>query len=323
MTTPVTRGLLPPTPDSSARSSLWAHRHRRNRKRLSILIGVVARVVTIATVALVPVLLVALVLRSWSLLSAKPVLELFLGTIWLPTDGQFGFAPFLAASVWVTALSLVIAVPLSILGASYLAEYARPETRDWVKPLVELLAGIPSVVFGLWGLLVIVPAVRYVALHLRVANTTGYSVLAASLVLSIMVTPFLFSLSEEVFRTVPQGAREAALSLGATRWETTRDVVWKQTRRGILAVVVLSFGRAFGETLAVLMVVGNVPKIPLSPLDAGYPLPALIANNFGEMMSVPLYDAALMMAALVLLVIVVLFNVVARLTLWRLERHEG
>jgi phosphate transport system permease protein len=323
MTSPTIREILPSLTESDGKnqaSALYCRLARR--RRVASLVGLSTKVVTVLVVLTVPAFLALLIQRSWPLLSSRPITDLLFGLTWLPSESQFGFLPFLTSSLWVTILSLVISVPISILGASYLSEYIRPEARYWIKALVEILAGIPSVVYGLWGLIVIVPIVRWFASLLNASNTTGYSILSASLVLSVMVVPFLLSLSEEVFRTVPRGTREAALALGATRWEMTRDVVWRQTKRGLLAVIVLSFGRAFGETLAVLMVVGNISQIPLSPFDSGYPLPALIANNFGEMMSIPLYDAALMTAALILFVIMVLFNFGARVLLWSLERRD-
>ena len=136
--------------------------------------------------------------------------------------------------------------------------------------------------------------------------------------LAVMVLPVIISVSEEVIRSVPRGIREASLSLGATRWQTTKHVVLRRARPGILAAIILGFSRAFGETMAVLMVVGNVVQIPKSIFDAAYPLTALIANNYGEMMSVPLYDSALMSAALILLLMVLIFNLLSRLVLVRL-----
>jgi phosphate transport system permease protein len=145
-------------------------------------------------------------------------------------------------------------------------------------------------------------------------------VLAGSIVLAVMVAPFIISVMEEVLRLVPQGLREATLALGVTRWTMVRHVVLRRALPGVLAAVVLGFSRAFGETMAVLMVVGNVPQIPHSVFDAAYPLPALIANNYGEMMSIPLYDAALMGAGLFLLLVVLGFNLLARIILLHLAR---
>jgi len=228
---------------------------------------------------------------------------------------------------------MVIAVPPSILTAIYLAEYASPRLRALTKSLIDLLAGIPSVVYGVWGLLVLVPLIERViapALNgglgfiplFRAKNPTGYGVLAGGFVLAVMVFPIIIAVTMEVLSAVPQGLREACLSLGATRWQTVRHVVLRRALPGVLAAVVLGFSRAFGETMAVLMVVGNVPQVPHSIFDAAYPLTALIANNYGEMMSVPLYEAALMAAALILLLVVLIFNIISRLILVRLAQNE-
>ena len=260
--------------------------------------------------------------KSMPILSTHPLSELFLSSSWHPLLGEFGFYPFIAGTLWVTGLAMILAVPVCLLTAIYLAEYAPKKVRAVIKPLVDLLAGIPSVVYGLWGVLFIVPLIRfYVAPSLGV-DTTGYSVLAGGVVLAIMVSPIIISVSEEVFRTVPLETMEASYALGATKWETVKHVVIRKTLPGLIAAIILGFSRAFGETLAVLMVVGNVAKAPSSLFDPAYPLPALIANNYGEMMSIPLYDSALLLAALILLVVVVFFNVLARMVLVRLERRS-
>jgi phosphate transport system permease protein len=156
----------------------------------------------------------------------------------------------------------------------------------------------------------------------RTENPTGYGVLAGGIVLAVMVFPIIIAVAEDVIRAVPQGLREASLALGATRWQMVKGVVLRRAWPGVVAAVVLGFSRAFGETMAVLMVVGNVPQVPRSIFDAAYPLTALIANNYGEMMSIPLYDAALLGGALILLLIVLIFNVLSRLVLVRLVRSE-
>jgi len=202
------------------------------------------------------------------------------------------------------------------------------------KPVVGLLAGIPSVVYGLWGILFVVPLIReYIAPWLggtlgqrfpifAVNNPSGYSVLAGGIVLAIMVFPLIVAVTDEVLRNIPQQMRESALALGATRWETTWCIVRHRGLPGMLAAVVLAFSRAFGETLAVMMVVGNTPQVPTSIFDAAYPLPALIANAYGEMMSIPMYQSALMLVALVLMVIVLFFNILARLAIVRLGKDK-
>ncbi len=288
---------------------------------------------TLAAGWLVLLITLALFLRAWPILAAKPLGELLFSTTWRPFEGAFGFYPFIMGTLWVTGVAMVIAIPPSLLTAIYLAEYAPARTQALVKPLIDLLAGIPSVVYGVWGMLTVVPLVQHTLAPtlshwlgfvplFRADNPTGYGVLAGSLVLAVMVFPTIIAVAEEVICAVPQGLREASLALGATRWQTVKHVVLRQALPGVIAAIVLGFSRAFGETMAVLMVVGNVPQVPRSLFDAAYPLTALIANNYGEMMSVPLYDAALLGAALVLLLIVLAFNVVSRLVLIRIARSE-
>jgi len=221
----------------------------------------------------------------------------------------------------VTGLAMLLAIPICLFSAIYLAEYAPNKVRGTIKPLIDLLAGIPSVVYGLWGLLLVVPLIRYVAPFVGAA-TTGYSVLAGGTVLAIMVFPIIISVSEEVFRTVPFEVREASFALGATKWETVKHVVVRKALPGFLAAIILGFSRAFGETMAVLMVMGNVAKAPSSLFDPAYSLPALIANNYGEMMSIPLYDSALLFAALILLLVIAFFSILARVVLIRVERRS-
>ena len=175
-------------------------------------------------------------------------------------------------------------------------------------------------IYGVWGTLLIVPWISNKLAPHFVDFSTGYTVLAGGIVLGIMILPLLVSLFIEIFSSVPAEFREASLSLGATKWQTTKFVIIRKTMPGILAAVVLAISRALGETIAVLMVCGNLPEVPRSLLDSCYPIPALIANNYGEMLSLPLYEAALMFAALILFVVVLFFNVISRVVLYRLEK---
>jgi len=275
-----------------------------------------------------------LALRALPIVRQVGVWELFSSQAWHPTAGQFGLWPFIAGSIVVTAVAMLIAVVPAILSGVYMAEYTSMRTRSWLKPLIDLLVGIPSVVYGLWGILFIVPLIReqigpmangalgQMFPFFRQSNPSGYGVLAGGFVLAVMAYPLMVAVIEEVLRSVPQQMRETLQALGATRWETTKCIVRRAALPGILAAVVLGCSRAFGETLAVMMVVGNVPKAPSSIFDGAYPLPALIANNYSEMMSVPLYDSALMTAALILLGVVMFFNVLARLVINRLVQQE-
>lgn len=261
-----------------------------------------------------------IIIKSLPVLKSNSLSELLFSSDWRPTKGRFGMLPFIVGTLWVSVLAIIIAVPICILTSFYLTEYAKNKILYFINPLIDILAGIPSVVFGLWGVIFIIPMVRdYVAPFFGLSSS-GYSILAGGLTLAIMIIPVIIHVLNEVFRSVPHELREASLSLGATKWQTIKLVVFKKAMPGVIAAIVLGFSRALGETMAVLMVVGNVVKIPANVFDSGYPLPALIANNYGEMMSIPGYESALMFSALLLLVIVVLFNALSRLALIRVER---
>jgi len=269
------------------------------------------------------VVAIALVLlqKSTLVLTTHSLSELLLSSSWRPSKNEFGFYPYIVGTLWVTGLAMAISTVPSLLMAIYLVEYAPARLRSIIKPMVDLLAGIPSVVYGLWALLLIVPFIRDQLAPLAGVTTTGYTVLAGGIVLAVMVTPITISVSEEVIRAVPRPIREASMALGATRWQTVKHAVIRSAFPGIIAAVILGFGRAFGETIAVLMVVGNVAKVPVSLFDPAYPIPALIANNYGEMMSIPSYESAFMLAALLLLLIVLLFSIVAAVLLVGIKRR--
>jgi phosphate transport system permease protein len=275
---------------------------------------------TILSISTVILLGLGLYYKSIPLLNSSSLSNLLFSSEWKPFKEAFGFYPFIMGTLWVTAISIVIALPLSLLTAIYLSEYAHFRVRKLVLPLIELLSGIPPVLFGVWGVLVIVPIIQdYIAPHF-VEFTTGYSVLAGGIVLAIMIFPLIISILIEVFDNVPQELRDASLSVGATQWQTIKKVLLRKSVAGIIAATVLAISRAFGETIAVLMVCGNLAQVPHSLFDSGYPLPALIANNYGEMMSIPMYDSALMFAALLLFVIIFLFNAISRIILFRIEK---
>jgi phosphate transport system permease protein len=292
-------------------------------------------VITILPLFLIVAVTIGLFIRSWPILISYPLKDLFLGTVWKPNTGLFGFWPFITGTFWVTTVGVVLAVPPCLLVALYLSEYAHSLTRSIAKPVLDLLAAIPPVVYGVWGLLAIVPFVDKVLApfskqwlnnipFLAVNQPTGFSILSAGIVIAVMIAPLVISVVYEVFATVPSDLRHASLAIGATQWETIRYIVIPRVMPGIVAGIVLGASRAVGETIAVLMVVGNVPKVPHSIFDAAYPLPALIANNYGDMMSIPLYDAALLCAALVLLVIILIFNILSTIVLQRfLERRQA
>jgi phosphate transport system permease protein len=269
---------------------------------------------------LVCLILLGLYFKARGLLALKPLTSLLFGSEWRPFKGSFGFYPYILGTFWVTLTAMILAVPVSLLTAVYLSEYAPRPVRAAARSFIDLLSGIPSVVFGIWGVLMVVPVVAKLA-GLLGTYSSGFSVLSGAIVLAIMVFPTIILVCLEVFAAVPRDLRDASLALGATRWETVKHVVLRKGAPGVFAAVVLGFSRAFGETMAVLMVVGNVAQAPKSLFDSAYPLPALIANHYGEMMSVPLYDSALMLAALILLIVVLVFNLGARIILTRIERR--
>ncbi len=260
-----------------------------------------------------------LFMKSRPVLLQESILDLIFSSSWAPLRGEFGFFPFIVGTVEVTATAMVLTLPVCILSAIYLSEYAHRHVREGVRLVVDIMAGIPSVIYGLWGIIIIVPFVRDLGQALGYP-TTGYSLLSGGIILGMMVSPIIISVSLEVLRSVPMEAREATLALGTTRWETVKHVVLRVARHGILSAIVLGFTRAFGETIAVLMIVGNVPQVPKSIFDPAYPLPALLANNYGEMMSIPMYESALLLSAFILLLVVSGFNLVAHITLLRTER---
>src|SRR5688572_8092447 len=269
-------------------------------------------------VLLLPLLIVlSLIIKAIPIFSVGEIGQLLFSSAWQPSSGKFGFLPFILSSLVVTAIGLVIMIPLSLLPAIYLTQYASPRVLGVMRSVIDILAGIPSVIHGVWGVLVIVPLISLYLGPLVGKETSGYTILAGGIILAIATLPFLLHMLLEVFRSIPIELKEATLSLGATYWETIKKVVLKKALPGIIAAFALGISKAFGETIAVLMVVGNVVQIPTGAFDAGYPLPALIANNYGEMMSIPMYDSALMFAALLLFVVVLLFNLTSKLIIQR------
>ena len=292
-----------------------------NKRAKNALASRLMQSVTILVSLFIFVMIFVLLLKSEPLLASKPIFELLFSSSWHPSRGEFGFYPFIIGTLTVTCIAMLIALPICFLAAIYVAEYATGRIRAVVNSMIDLLAGVPSVVIGVWGVLAIVPIIKVVGIAAGQA-TTGYSVLAGGIVLAIMVFPSIISVSQEVLRSVPVSMREASFALGATKWQTVKHVVVRKSLPGIIAAMILGFSRAFGETIAVLMVVGNVPRIPSSIFQPAYPLPALIANNYEDVMSIPLYDSALLFAALLLLLVVAGFTLFGRLVLVRLQRRS-
>jgi len=297
----------------------------RERQIIDTAARKVMLLVTVSCGLLVLLIAGGLIFKAWPILTLKPVSDLLFSSAWQPLKGEFGFLPFIMGTLWVTGVAVIVAVPISLFTAIYLSEYAGRRVRAFMGPLIDLLAGIPSVVYGVWGVLLIVPFVKDHVAPFFGTFSTGYTVLTAGVVLAVMIFPVIISVCVEVFNSIPAELREASLSLGATRWQTVKHVVLRRALPGIIAANVLGLSRAFGETMAVLMVAGNClpPSVPRTVLDPANTLPALFANNYGDMMSIPLYDSALMLAALILFGVVLVFSVVSRLVLIRVERRMG
>lgn len=277
--------------------------------------GGVMTLFTLLSLILLVAMAVGLWLKSADILEEHSMWNLLTASEWKPMRNQFGFLAFISGTFYVTGVATVIALPTSLLMAIFLTEYSRSTVRRYIYPLLDILASLPSVIFGVWGTLVIVPIVSDIIGSAVGTATSGYTLLSGAVVLSVMILPLLVSLFIEILGNVEIDLREASLALGATRWQTTKHVVLKKGLPGIIASTVLAISRALGETIAVLMVCGNLIIIPDSLLDACYPIPALIANNYGEMLSLPLYESALMFAAFILFFIVLVFNLGARLYL--------
>jgi phosphate transport system permease protein len=254
------------------------------------------------------------------------------GTTWDPVAEQFGALPFLYGTLVTSTIALLVAVPLGLGTAVFLVELAPPHVSQWLAFLVELLAAIPSIIYGLVGMFVVVPWVR-TTLEPALSKTVGFlpifqgapygvGFLTAGLILAVMVVPFITSVSREVLLAVPRIQREAALALGATRWEVLRMAVIPYARSGIVASVLLALARALGETMAVTMVIGNRPQIVASLFEPGYTMAAVIANEFTEATS-DLYLHALIEIGLVLFCVTILVNGLARLILARLAIQPG
>ena len=262
-----------------------------------------------------------LLVKSLPIIQEKGLWTLLSTSNWRPFKGDFGFASYIVSTLYVTGIAIIIALPLSLLTSIYIIEYASPKILRAFSSVVDLLSGIPPVIYGVWGTLTIVPFISETLAPHYVEFSTGYSALAGGVVLAIMIIPLIISILMEVFGAVPKEMREASMSLGATKWQTVKKVVVRKSIPGIVAAVVLAISRAFGETIAVLMVCGNFTDLPKSIFDACYPIPALIANNYGEMMSVPKYESALMFAAFLLFFIIVVFNIISRIVLIQIDKR--
>ena len=285
----------------------------------------IARLVTMLFAATVVLITVALVWELWvnsALPRQKFGFHFFVTSVWDPIMDQFGALPFVYGTVVTSGVALLIAVPFGIGAAIFLAELAPPRVSDTLQFFIDLLAAVPSVIYGLLGVFIVVPMVRtiiYPALnkpfgYLPIFKGPSYGVgfLTAGIVMAIMVIPYIISVSREVLLSVPRDQREAALALGSTRWESTWKVVVPFAKTGIMGSIFLALARALGETMAVTMVIGNTPKIAASLFAPGYSIAAVIANEFTEATG-DLYLQSLIALGLVLFLLTFILNGLARI----------
>ena len=293
------------------------------------------RFVLTAFALLLPLLLLIILYELVS--GAWPAIRQFgLGFItsstWDPVAGQFGAVPLIVGTLYSSLVAMIIAVPLAVGVAIFLTEFSPRWLRTPVATMVELLAAVPSVIYGLWGIFVLIPLLRdHLWPVIRPAVSWlpffdgvfyGPSVLAGGVILAIMTMPYIAAVSREVLLAVPPSQREAALALGATRWEAVWSVILPYGRAGIAGAVILGLGRALGETMAVTMVIGNRHEISASLLQPGYTIASAIANEFAEAVT-DIHLSALVFAGLVLLIITVLVNAIARWLIWRVARGSA
>jgi phosphate transport system permease protein len=296
---------------------------------------IVFRAVLTIAAAAIPALLVFLLIelaRGSELAIGRFGLHFITDSVWDPVAERFGAWPLLFGTLLSSLLALCIAVPLSLGVAIYLTEFAPRAVRQPVAFVIQLLAAIPSVVYGLWGIFILIPLLRTTLfpflrgalgfLPLFQGPIYGPSMLTAGIILAIMVMPYITSVSREVLLAVPNSQREAALGLGATRWEAVRTAILPYARSGIVGAVILGLGRALGETMAVTMVIGNRNEVSASLFAPGYTMAAAIANEFSEAVK-DIHLSALAYVALLLFVVTVLVNAGARLLIWRVARGSG
>ena len=283
---------------------------------------------TFGVLLVVLVCAIGVVLARQSVLSVQKFGMNFWRTeIWDPVAGEFGALPFIWGTLYSSVLALLIATPIALGIAVFISELCPAVLRQPLVFITELLAAIPSIVYGLWGIFVLVPAVRAVETSLPDAMRLlplfsgpplGLGMLSAALILAIMVIPFISSISREVLKSVPAAQREGAYALGATRFEAIRAALF-YARTGIVGAVMLGFGRALGETMAVTMVIGNNPKVSVSLFAPQYTMAAVIANEFAEAAD-DLYLSALVEIGLLLFIITLIINSLSRLLIWSMAR---
>ncbi len=278
--------------------------------------------VSITIILLLPLIIgLGLFIKANPLIEQKSLVELIGSTTWLPYEKEYGFLSFILGSLYITIIAFSLSVPVCLLAAIYLTQFSSRQFMRFMHPVIDMLAGLPSVIYGVWGIIIIVPFISNYAAPFFGIKSSGYSILAGGIVLALMCIPYILNMLIDVFNTIPSGLKEASLSLGATVWETIKFVVIKRGISGIISAFGLGIAKAFGETMAVMMVVGNMVQPRFQLFDASYPLPALIANNYGEMLSIPMYDSAMMFAALLLFGIILFINLIFRYFIYRSKKN--
>jgi phosphate ABC transporter permease protein PstC len=275
---------------------------------------------------------IRLIVEANPALSKFGVLHFAIDNDWDVSRSIYGALPLVVGTLITSAIALIIGVPIAVATALYLTELAPRRVRGPLTVLVELLAAVPSVVYGLWGVFVLIPKLKpaeawfgrtFDFVPFVGADVAGPNYFIAGLILAIMILPIVSAISREVIATVPTGDKEAALALGATRWEMIRIAVLPYSRAGITGAAMLGLGRAIGETIAVTLVIGNAPQIGGTIFEQGYTLAAVIANEFGEAANDPLHRAALIAAGLVLFVLTLVVNILARAFVVRGQRKRA
>jgi len=291
-------------------------------RKLRDIIGTKLMLLVTLFISLLFFLIFALLLyRSLLVLESHSIVDVLFSSIWNPDVGQFGLAAVIVDTILVTGFALIIAIPISLLSAIYIVEYAPLRMRRTIRPFIDVLAGVPSVVYGLCAFIFIVPLVQHNIAPWFGVQSTGLCIFTASVILSIMVFPIIISLCIEAFDAIPLALKEASLSVGATKWETVKKVVFRASAPSVIAAILLGFGRAFGETIAVNMVIGGTVRIPSSIFNPGETLASLIASKYGELMSIPIHESALMLVALILFIVVFVFYLLGVLILRRAKKR--
>jgi phosphate transport system permease protein len=258
-----------------------------------------------AAISVVSVLLITIFIfkEGFAIIKEYGLWNFILGRKWAPLSGKFGIFPMILGSIYVTLGAIIIGVPIGIATAIFLGELVNEKISRLIRPFVELLAGIPSVIYGFYGLVVVVPLIR------KFLGGSGFSILASSIILGIMILPTIINISEVSIRSVPREYKEGSLALGATHWQTIKGVILPAAKSGIIASMILGMGRAIGETMAVIMVAGNSPKIPNSILDQVRTLTGNIAIEMGYASGK--HAQALFATGIVLFVIIMILNTIA------------